>query len=489
MSFQLSEILSATNARLTSGDASISGSLKIETDSRRVSGPCVFWALPGEQFDGHDFVNNAIAQGATACVVSRVPEYCSLAPVLLGGREGRGEWPDNRPAVIEVPDTLQALGDLARWHRRRLATPVIGITGSFGKTTTREMIAAVLASRFRVFQSHKNFNNEIGLPLSLLDLEPEHEVAVLEMGAAKIGDIRYLCSIAEPNYGVITGIGRAHSGDFGGISKTRLAKAELIESLPANGRAFLPGDDAQRDFLQARSNCRVTFVGQGSDNNVRAESVSASNVCVRFRVDQQPFSFSAVSPHFVRNALFAVAIGREFGLTDTEIARGLANFEPVAGRCQVQQYGSWTVIDDTYNASPESMIGACHTLGQWRTSGRRILVTGDMLALGDDALSGHQDVGVAAAEAGVDLLLSFGQMAEIVVDTARMAGLSPDACEAFVNLDVLLQRLVRELSPGDVVLVKGSRSMRMERVVEWLATKSGELESGLRSRRSLVEVA
>ncbi len=469
MSFLLSDILAATNGRLASGDASSGPALKIETDSRRVSGPCVFWALPGEQFDGHDFVGDSIARGATACVVSQ-------------------QAAATRSNVIEVPDTLQALSDLARWHRRRLATPVIGITGSFGKTTTREMIAAVLASRFNVFQSKKNFNNEIGLPLCLLDLEPEHQVAVLEMGAAKIGDIRHLCSIAEPNFGVITGIGRAHSGDFGGISNTRIAKAELIEALPANGRAFLPGDDAQREFLQSHASCPVTFVGTGSDNKVRAESVTASNVCVRFRVDQQPFSFSAVSPHFVRNALFAVAVGREFGLTDKEIARGLANFEPVAGRCQVQQYGSWTVIDDTYNASPEAMIVACRTLGQWRTSGRRILVTGDMLALGEDSLSGHQDVGVAAAEAGVDLLLSFGSMAEIVVDTARMAGLSPDACEAFSNLDVLLQRLGRELSPGDVVLVKGSRSMRMERVVDWLATKSGQTESRTESRLSLSHV-
>ncbi len=455
MPFTLSDILTATNGRLTQVATVSNAALTIETDSRKLAGASVFWALRGEQFDGHNFVSNAVGNGAVACVIERgrnisVPESCT---------------------VIEVDDSLQALGDLARWHRLRLGTPVIGITGSFGKTTTRELVASVLATRLRVFQSQKNFNNDVGLPLSLFDLKPEHDVAVLELGASAVGDIRRLCSVALPNFGIITGIGRAHSESFGGVRKTRAAKAELVECLPTDGRAFLPFDDLENAFLASKSACPVEFVSQlaaAPDSMLKATRISTRNGRVQFNVGSQTFEFEAAGTHFVRNALFAVAIGRQFGLTDAEIAAGLANFKPVAGRCQIRNVGDWTVIDDTYNASPEAMVAACRTLGQWPTNGRRILITGDMLALGDDAIGGHQDVGIAAAEARVDLVFSLGEHARCVVETAQEAGLAPEQAVAFGDLDALLQRLDSELKADDVILVKGSRAMKMERVVEWL---------------------
>lgn len=469
MPFTLSDILTATNGRLAQVGWTTNDALLIETDSRQIAGPSVFWALPGENFDGHNFVSNAVEQGAVACVVQSgrdlvVPTSCS---------------------VIEVDDPLRALADLARWHRLRLATPVVGITGSFGKTTTRELVSSVLATRFRVFQSQKNFNNDVGLPLSLFDLSAEHEVAVLELGASQVGDIRRLCSVALPNFGIITGIGRAHSETFGGVHQTRVAKAELVECLPTDGRAFLPFDDPEQRFLAAKSACPVEFLSTqaGAPNSLlKAERIVVCNGRVQFHIGAQRFEFEAAGAHLVRNALFAVAIGRQFGLADAEIARGLANFKSVAGRCQIRMLGEWTVIDDTYNASPEAMVAACRTLGQWPTTGRRILVTGDMLALGDDALSGHQDVGIAAAEARVDLILSLGKHAQVVVATAQEAGVPPEHTAAFTELEPLLNRLKSALQAGDVILVKGSRGMRMERVIEWLATC--DQQSAPRSRQT-----
>lgn len=477
MPFTVSDILTATNGRLTQVGSATNARLPIETDSRKVAGPSVFWALPGVHFDGHHFVSNAVQQGATVCVVQSGRNFNS--PVTC--------------AVIEVDDSLRALGDLARWHRLRLGTPVIGITGSFGKTTTRELVASVLGTRLRVFQSQKNFNNDIGLPLSLLELSPEYEVAVLELGASAIGDIRRLCSIALPNFGVITGIGRAHSESFGGVLKTRAAKAELVECLPTDGRAFLPFDDAERAFLAAKSACPIEYVSLQSsapDSVLKATQIIGTNGRVRFNVGAQTFDFAAAGTHFVRNALFAVAIGRQFGLTDAEIAAGLASFKPISGRCQIRTIGDWTVIDDTYNASPEAMVAACRTLAQWPTKGRRILVTGDMLALGDDAVGGHQDVGIAAAEAGVDALFSLGEHARVVVETAQEAGLDSDRTSAFRDLDALLQRLKSELQAGDVLLVKGSRGMKMERVVEWLSKAAATRTTASRAsnRRQLVDV-
>lgn len=470
MPFTLSDILTATHGRLTQAGFSTVDALSIETDSRQVAGSSVFWALPGERFDGHDFVHQAIERGATACVVQAghhldIPKGCS---------------------VIEVENSLSALADLARWHRLRLGTPVIGVTGSFGKTTTRELVSAVLSARFRVFQSPKNFNNDVGLPLCLFGLKPEHDVAVLELGASAVGDIRRLCSVALPNFGIITGIGRAHSESFGGVKKTRAAKAELVECLPTDGRAFLPFDDAERNFLASKSACSVTFVSSQATNQegvLTAQHITARDGMIEFNIGWQPFVFRAAGSHFVRNALFAIAVGRQLGMTDAEIAAGLARFEPVAGRCEIKQFGSWTVIDDTYNASPEAMIAACRTLSQWPTNGRRVLITGDMLALGDDAIDGHQDVGIAAAEARLDLVLSLGEHADDVIETAREAGLCPDRSAAFSEIEPLLHRLKEELQDGDVVLVKGSRGMRMERVVEWLAARAKSMKPAPAAQR------
>lgn len=456
MSFTLQEITTATQGHLLHAEQQDAQPLRIETDSRRISSPCIFWALRGEQFDGHEFISAAVKAGAVACVVE-------------DGQQAR--VPQGTPCVV-VADSTLALADLARWHRSRLKVKVVGITGSFGKTTTREMVAAALSARLRVFQSKKNFNNHIGLPLCLLDLTDDYDVAVLELGASGVGEIEGLCEIAKPDLGIITGIGRAHSKGFGGIEKTTIAKGELAAALPTSGRLFLASSEPRHGQLAGLAHCPVTFVGTQISDDVYASHVSMRGGRLLVVVDSHEYTVSVAGPHFTRNVLLAIAVARELGLNPEEIAQGLSGFQPAPGRCQVRDLGAWTVIDDTYNASPEAMVAACQALGRWPTEGHRILVCGDMLELGSDSLSGHQDVGIAAVEAGVDVVLSFGMLARTVVETALSAGLMPENAGSFTDLDELLERLKSELHLGDVVLVKGSRSMRMERVVDWLVNEA-----------------
>ncbi len=456
MPFNLSEITTATQGHLLHADQQDSQPLRIETDSRRISGPCIFWALRGEQFDGHEFISAASKAGAVACVVED---------------SHQSHVPQDTPCVV-VADSTLALADLARWHRSRLKVKVVGITGSFGKTTTREMVAAALSARLRVFQSKKNFNNHIGLPLCLLELTDDYDVAVLELGASGVGEIEGLCEIAKPDLGIITGIGRAHSKGFGGIEKTTVAKGELAAALPTSGRLFLTSSEPRHGQLAGLARCPVTFVGTQISDDVYASHVSMRGARLLIVVDSHEYAVSVAGPHFTRNVLLAIAVARELGLSPDEISQGLSDFQPAPGRCQVRDLGAWTVIDDTYNASPEAMIAACQALGRWPTEGHRILVCGDMLELGTDSLSGHQDVGITAVEAGVDVVLSYGMLARTVVETALSAGLLPENAGSFTDLDELLERLKSELHLGDVVLVKGSRSMRMERVVDWLVNEA-----------------
>lgn len=432
--------------------------LRIETDSRAVRPGAVFWALQGDTHDGHAFVANAIDSGADACVVDRqwYLEQDQLPPC---------------PAVL-VDDSLQALSDLAAWHRQRRPVRVIGITGSFGKTTTREVIHSALHPSFESLRSQKNFNNHFGVPLTLLQLRPHHEVAVVEMGASAVGEIAGLCEIATPDIGVLTGIGSAHAGDFGGIEAVARAKGELAHALPGRGLLLIPGEDARAADIARSVSCRVIRVGNTQDCNVRYSSVSIDEGGLRLIIDGGEFRIRAVGQHFARSVLFAVALAREFGLADREIARGIEQFRPVAGRCSIAMTSPWTVIDDTYNASPEAMQAAIELLGQWPTDGRRILVTGDMLALGDLAGEAHENVGISAASARIDHVLSVGDFAESVASGARQAGVDPDCVSAFECADTLGDRLTSLIQPGDTVLVKGSRAMRMEGVVNRLAKQA-----------------
>ncbi len=444
------ELSAAIGGKAAGCDNLRTGFDHVVTDSRTVRAGDLFWALRGETHDGHDFANDALRRGAAACVVRSDR-----------AREIRGPF-------IVVNDTLHALWKFARWQRDRQEALVIGVTGSVGKTTTREMIHAVLSTRHRGIQSPKNYNNHVGLPLSVLDIDATHEFAVLEMGASAVGEIRDLAGIAAPEVGVVTKIGVAHLTGFGSEKQILQAKGELVEAIPPTGFVVLSGDDPKTRSLSQRANCPVILVGEGTGNNLRATAVSTEPGCVRFRVEGRNYEVPATGKHHLTAALAAMAIAREIGLTSQEVAEGLRNFAPVAGRSRFERIGPWGVIDDTYNANPSSMQAACETLKFWKGSGQRILVVGDMLELEPRTAELHRELGRQAAGSHLDYLLAFGEQSDQVVRGARESGMDPHRLAQCENLDALLATLDCWIEPGDVLLVKGSRGMRMERVLEWL---------------------
>lgn len=423
---------------------------RVCTDSRELKRGDVFWAIRGERHDGHDFVGEAQRRGASLCVVEQAKAQGLTGPLVL------------------VENTLKALGDFARWYRHQHESLVIGVTGSVGKTTTREMIHAVLSARHSGTRSRRNYNNEIGLPLSLLDMHSGDDFAVLEMGAARVGDVRALCEIACPEVGVVTKLGVAHLSTFGSIDDIVQAKGELLESLLPHGFAVTSGDDERMRALARRAACPTLFVGEKAGNHVRATEIEIKNQRLRFTVDRKRYEVPAAARHYLTAALCAIAVAREIGMDASAIAAGLQSFVPQPGRCTVEQLCGWTVIDDTYNANPTSMEAACICLGDWSATGRKVLVTGDMLELGRDSDRYHQELGGLAAQKGIDRLLALGAQSEHVIRGALRGGMHTHCVAECRDLDSLLAILDCWLDPGDVVLVKGSRGMRMERVIEWI---------------------
>jgi UDP-N-acetylmuramoyl-tripeptide--D-alanyl-D-alanine ligase len=458
MRFTLNNIIQATKGRLLHASAFEDELHTIATDSRALPSrgsaePHLFWAIRGDSFDGHDFVSASLENGADAVLVDET--FASKHPL------------DEHTTTIVVPDTLRALSDLASWHARRSDAKIVGVTGSFGKTTTRQLISAALSGSMPCVQSPSNFNNQYGVPLSLLGIEPKHQAAIIEFGASAVGEIAALCEIAQPTIGAITGIGKAHVARFGCLANTVTAKKELAHAIPKDGLLLLPGDSRFCEQLGDQIACsNVVRVGTNSDrNDVSPAQVNSLNGSLCVTVDNTSFHVQAAGRHFVQPILVAIAIARHFGLQDKDIAMGLAQFTPTQGRCQVKEVGNWTVIDDTYNASPEAVIAACRLLGQWQTSGPRILVSGDMLELGTEVISCHEEIGIAAAENGLDHVLAFGEHGQVVAKTCIDAGLSADSARAFSSIKTLTQHLKTLLVDGATILVKGSRGIHMERVV------------------------
>jgi UDP-N-acetylmuramoyl-tripeptide--D-alanyl-D-alanine ligase len=431
---------------------------RIVIDSRQVQQGDVFWGLPGTHLDGTDFATEAYARGACGAVVGG--KYVQPAP---------GCW------SLEVPSALTALEQLAAWNRRRLSGRVVAVTGSVGKTTTRQMIGAVLGSQLCGSASPKNFNNHVGVPLSMLAMEPHHAFAVLELAASAAGEISRLARLARPHVGVITRIGDAHLGSFGSLEGVADAKAELVGSLPADGCAVLYGDDVRlrKAVSDVRRNgpsaSRMLWFGRSLENDLVATSVECRAGQLRFAVDGQTFSVRAWGRHHLAGALAAVAVGRVFGLSDAEISGGLAEFQAAPMRCQIRSIGGATIIDDTYNASPVAMRAALELLRDFDAPGRRIVVCGDMRELGEASSQLHRTLGdEIVTVCGADLLIACGTHAGEVVAGACAAGMPRGQAVACQEPQDILTRREAAIRPGDVVLVKGSRAMAMEQLVEAL---------------------
>ena len=465
---QLARLITGTPVDACIGQHRITGGT---IDSRTVGPDQVFFAMPGNRNHGMLFADDAIARGAS-CVVSdfnadRSPNDRKAPSACLHSSDGAET--DRR--TIRVASTVVALQELARWNRRQSKCLIIGVTGSVGKTTTRQLIAAVMMSRFKGIQSPGNFNNALGVPLSLLQLEPAHDFAVLELAAGKPGDIRFLSEIAQPEFAVVTRVSAAHLESFESVDAILRTKQELAESIGRGGTVFLNADDPAVLSMASATSAEVILFGTTSEATVRASHVSACNGVCSFTVDSTRFSLRG-GRQLVTAALAAVAVGRVAGIADSQIAESVAEFQPDAGRGRVVLNFPWTVIDDTYNASPASVMGAIESLSDWPESRHRILVFGDMLELGKAAEHLHYDIGRAIARSSIDHAVIYGSHADHVIRGTQSAGQSLNRCSSFHDVNTLQAMLDCILTAGDVICVKGSRGMKMDRIVNWLCEQS-----------------
>ena len=449
--FDLALVLDATKGRIAQGAPSREIVFRSGCfDSRHAAAECLFFALRGDR-DGHDFVADAFARGARAAVVSRVPAGVSADALL-----------------VLVADPLQALRDIATAIRDRAPIPAVGITGSVGKTTTKEAAAAALGARYRVLRSPASFNNEIGVPITFLAQEPSHEVAVVEMGFYVPGEIADLCRLVRPRVGIVTAVPDkpVHFARTPSVEAIARGKAELVEALPPDGTALLNADDARVRAMSSLTRAHVVLFGTSPEAELRARDVAADGLeGLRFSVERHgqraAVRFPLPGAHLVTSALAAIgaALALEIPLEEAAIAVG--TLERPSHRMSVRRAGDLVVIDDAYNASPVAMSAALALLGAQK--GRRVAVLGDMLELGALAADAHREAGALAAK-NADVIVGVGELAAIAVHEAHRSG-ATDAHAAVDNAEalVLLRRLLR---PGDVVLVKGSRALRMEEIVD-----------------------
>lgn len=453
-------------------------------DSRTVRPGEIFWALRGTRHDGNQFALDALRRGAAAAVVERIvepaaPQFAVSPPAILDTRDATTP-PADRPISVDgklrpVNGRLIVVDDvptaLRRWavHRRRcFAGVMIGVTGSAGKTTTRAMIDHLLGSCAQGTATPGNWNNELGVPLSLARLQPDDEYAVIEMGARQPGDIAHLAALVRPHWGVITCIGEAHLQSFGSREAIAQTKAELLAALPDDGLALLGDDDFLRRVAR-HCRCRVVMAGTSRDCQLRADRVEHRPGSLRFRLQGQRFDLPLWGEHHLTSALLAAGAAHEFGLAWSEIAARLAEFRPVAQRCQVFRHRGITIIDDSYNSSPSAAAAALKLLGTVEQAGRRIAVLGEMAELGDEAAALHWQLGKTAVCVGkIALLFVCGRNALSTAAGARQAALSRRRAIACGTADELLPYVVRQVRPGDAVLIKGSRVMTMERIVDAL---------------------
>lgn len=432
----------------------------IVTDSRKVDFGALFAALPGSQVDGHDFAPAAVQLGAVALLVQRRLEL-------------------NIPQLV-VDDVLRALGTLAAMLRERLDPLVVGITGSNGKTTVKEMVASILRPAGPVLATRGNYNNELGVPLCLFELEPRHRYAVLELGASKAGDIEYLAGIARPDVAVVTNIGPAHLGGFGSIEGVARAKGEIYAALPADGCAVINADEPWTELWRQANRARrvITFgTGAAEPGSMSGPSVrlEGSEEAPRIATPAGAFDFRPALPgrHNLLNALAATAVALALDAELAAIRRGLEAVQPVPGRLNfIETDLGWTVIDDTYNANPASLYSALQVLAGMQ--GTAWLVLGDMKELGGASPKMHREVGDNARAMGVSRLFATGEMSAYTVDAFG------EGAEHFASREALAEAVRRSLRPGINCLVKGSRSMGMEAVVEAITRDAGARHHGAR---------
>jgi len=452
----LRQLLEAVNGTLLGEfqdlDAAVAG---VSTDSRKIDPGCLFIPLEGERFDGHSFINSALEAGAAGCLTAREREQ------YLPGK-----------FYIKVRSTQRALWELAQYYKRLFPISFIAITGSVGKTTTKDMVAAVLGAKFCVHKTEGNFNNDIGVPLTLLKLEKSHQVCVVEMGMDHAGEIDNLARLVEPDMALITNIGDAHIENLGSRENIFKAKCEIFPHLKRDGMAVLNGDDPMLSTLRGALPQRTVFVGGGDGLDYTARDLSsdgAAHLSCRIKTPRAQFQADvpALGRHMIYPTLMAAAVAEALGMAPDEIIRGIGAFLPTKMRMNIVRCkGDIVILNDAYNANPQSMRAAAAVLGDAAQKRRRVAVVGDMKELGPGSEQFHRAVGGYFAQAGTDRLIAIGDLARFMAVGAKDAGLAQ--ADYYPTLDAAKNALSREVRSGVTILVKASRSMAFEKVVDFL---------------------
>ncbi|MBE7040789.1 MAG: UDP-N-acetylmuramoyl-tripeptide--D-alanyl-D-alanine ligase [Ruminococcaceae bacterium] len=448
----IQDIILATGGALLSGDPSQTV-ISVCTDTRKIVPGSLFVPLAGENFDAHKFIPDALTGGCAASLTAR--------------KDITAEKP-----LIYVPDTRRALADLAAYYRKQFAIPVVAITGSVGKTTAKELTSAVLSTKLNVLKTAGNFNNEIGLPLTLFRLEDDHEVAITEMGMSGFGEIDLLAKIAKPDIGIVTNIGMSHIEMLGSQENIYKAKSELFRHISPDGTVILNGDDPILAAHRKEITQKTITVGLSAGCDLTATDIVPKSDSLSFTAvygdEKVPVNLAFPGEHNVINALLACAAGLCLGISLADAAFGLGAYIPSDRRMQLIDCDGITIINDCYNAAPASMEAGIRVLCSYE--GRKIAVLGDIKELGEFSKEAHTGVGTFAGHAGVDALFTLGDHAKWIAEGAKNAGMAEESIFSFDDIDELKKSLGAFIKKGDTVLIKASRAMALERVTEFLTT-------------------
>ncbi len=458
--FTLEEIKKAVGKRPCREDASVKIT-GVSINSRTLKKGNVFIAIKGEKFDGHDFIKEALKKGA-AVIVSNPNKHRVFVWV-------KDENPNKHPVFVWVKDTTKALGQIAAWHRRRFNVPVIAVTGSTGKTTTKDMIAAILKTKYKVLKNFKTENNHYGVPLTLLQLNASYQMVVLEFGTNQKGDIEWIGKIACPTIVVFTNVGHSHLQGLKTPSGVFCEKFQLVKHMALNGHIIFNKDDYYLKAIEMKkiSQRKISYAVVSKADYQINEIVDRNNKSISFKFKRKIFSLKTPVEHNIYNALAAVCCGVINKINYNNIVKSLSMFKFSGGRQEIKRVGKFWVIDDTYNANPVSFMSAIQTLENFQTKGQRIAVCADMAELGEQSRDLHQEVGEKIAEANIDVVMTLGEDARFIAQAVKKFNKHIKTFHC-TQIHTIYRNLQKILKPKDIVLVKGSRCMRMERVVEYI---------------------
>ncbi len=451
-SLYVNEVIEATKGKLVKGDKNFQ-IRSISIDSRSIKKGDLFIAIKGENFDGHDFIGNAIKNGASGIILS------SLSP----------DTQNSVSVIIKVGDTLKALQDLAKYYRGKFDIPIVGITGSNGKTTVKDMTESILSQKLRITGTIGNYNNQVGVPLTVFRLSKDSEVGIFETGISSYTEMENLGEIICPDIAVITNINIAHMQYFKTVKNLVNAKAKLLDFVPKEGVAILNADDKYFSFLKASAKCRVISFGIKNKADVMAKDISLLSTGTKFLLnDAVKITLPVPGIHNVYNALAAASVSLQFSKDINLIRDGLRNFKPPKMRMQTIKVKDITVINDAYNANPASTRAALEVLGNINSKGRKVFIFGNMLELGACEVSEHKKIGKLVLESQIDIFITIGKLAGLSAVTAEENGLNGNKIFSFENTEKVEEKLLSILESNDTLLLKGSRAMHLENILEIL---------------------